>query len=1037
MPASLRLRFDAGPGAPSSGTFLAWSVTERADAAPPSEPVEPDASGPAAELARLGLPLGMPVTLTLTDRSGASAPTATVHGARLPLLAAVRRLAALRPAEQFPQRERPSADVLAWSLAAKLALELVAAGRIVPCLTTEGRTDLALASWRAVAPGDVRALRIARVLDADGGPVPLDRDGRVPPTSELVRGLLDALADVCARGGRTPDPRPRGAPRPGPFGPAWVEALTGSDARLVVARDGAPLLVEDVAAWSAPLDDPDRDVGVGLVLRLESGDPASSGADGRADVDVAATAAGSWRMVLGLRDRDTERSVEAADVWSGAPVDLGHGPLADPVAILLRRLAAGARLCAPLERALDAVRPSAVAIEPGELVELLDHDRTALEAAGTTVVLPPELRDVVDRPLRLRLRVGGDVEVPRLDDLDGLSLRALAGARFELAIGDDALELADLELLAGGGPRLVRWRGRWVRIDPDELDRLRGLAGRAPQLGLTETLAAALARQHHDDDAGWVEVVVEPGLVGLIERVRDRPGPGEADVAHLEGELRPYQSRGVAWLQRMAELGLGAVLADQMGLGKTVQAIALLASRPGDRPHLVVAPTSVVGNWERELERFAPSLPVVRHHGDARASGVDAFLPGVVVVTTYALLRRDAALLTAVPWDVVVLDEAQQVKNPASLGARVARGLEARMRLAMTGTPVENRLQELWAVIDLTNPGLLGPRRAFERRFAAPIERWNDVAAAERLQRLVAPFVLRRRKDDADVALDLPARTVVQDRVPLTAEQVALYDAAVDTAFSGEGLGTTAFERRGRILALITALKQVCNHPSHFLRDGGPLPGRSGKLDRVTDLLTEVLDGDERVLLFTQYREMGELLVTHLTAELALPEVPFLHGGLTIAQRDAMVGRFQEDGDAPPVLIVSLRAGGTGLNLTRASQVVHYDRWWNPAVEDQATDRAHRIGQRRAVTVHSLVSSGTVEERIDAMLERKRGLAEAVTGHSEAWLTELDDAALRELVVLSSPERDDETDGDDVAAGGAVQRPIGRPALRLVHGDAP
>jgi SNF2 family DNA or RNA helicase len=476
---------------------------------------------------------------------------------------------------------------------------------------------------------------------------------------------------------------------------------------------------------------------------------------------------------------------------------------------------------------------------------------------------------------------------------------------------------------------------------------------------------------------------------------------------------------------------MGGVLADEMGLGKTLMAIALLTSRDQDRPHLVVCPTSVVGNWERELARFAPDAPVIRHHGAERPMTRRAFKPGHVTVTSYALLRRDIGMLSDVPWDVVVFDEAQQIKNAASKGARAARSLTARARIAMTGTPIENRLSELWAIVDVTNPGLLGSQRAFNERFAVPVERWHDEHAAARLRRLVAPFVLRRRKDDPEVSVDLPPKQELTVTCSLTREQASLYQATIEQAFSGAGLGRTAFERRGRILALLTALKQICNHPAQYLRDAGRegtarLANRSGKLARATEILGEIVDNGERALVFTQFREMGELLARQLTAELDLPEVPFLHGGLPLPRRDAMVGRFQEDEDAPPILLVSLRAGGTGLNLTRASHVLHFDRWWNPAVEDQATDRVHRIGQTRAVTVHTMVTAGTIEERIATLLDRKRALADAVVEAGETWITELDDEELRDLVSLSTADvADADTDDDG---------PDARPMLTSIPG---
>jgi SNF2 family DNA or RNA helicase len=470
----------------------------------------------------------------------------------------------------------------------------------------------------------------------------------------------------------------------------------------------------------------------------------------------------------------------------------------------------------------------------------------------------------------------------------------------------------------------------------------------------------------------------------------------------------------------MGELGLGSVLADSMGLGKAIQLIAhlvLLGEEAG--PHLVVCPTSVVGNWGREIARFAPGLVVTRHHGPDRPLRLDGVAG--VVLTSYGTLRRDAEVLAAVDWDTLTLDEAQFVKNPSTAAARAVRRLRARQRLALTGTPLENRLGELWALLDAVNPGLLGSRGRFTRRFVTPIEQRGDTAAARRLRRLVAPFVLRREKTDPTVIADLPEkieRTVV---AALTPEQAALYQSAVDRALRGGALsGTTAMERRGRVLALLTELKQICNHPAQYLRErertGRPqLGGRSGKLALAREVIAEATASGAQVLVFTQYVEMGHLLVEQLADDLGT-EVPFLHGGVPAAARDRMVAGFQGESDAPapPVFVVSLRAGGTGLNLTAATHVVHFDRWWNPAVEDQATDRAHRIGQSETVEVHKLVTAGTVEERVAEVLERKRELAEAVVGAGEAWLTELGDAELADLVALAAdaPIADVDDDAD-------------------------
>ncbi|GAA4899642.1 helicase-like protein [Stackebrandtia albiflava] len=485
---------------------------------------------------------------------------------------------------------------------------------------------------------------------------------------------------------------------------------------------------------------------------------------------------------------------------------------------------------------------------------------------------------------------------------------------------------------------------------------------------------------------------------GRPDRLREVPAAAPAEV-RVSATLRPYQLEGVGWLRAIAAARTGGVLADDMGLGKTLQTIALLAGRPGDRPHLVVCPTSVVGNWARELHRFAPGLPVVRHHGTDRATG-GAFPAGSVVVTSYSLLLRDITMLADQDWDVAVMDEAQQIKNHTSQTAKAARRIPAAVRLALTGTPVENRLTELWSIMDYTNPGLLGTTKAFAKRFAEPVEQRGDTGAAGRLRELVAPYLLRRLK--ADVATDLPAKQESIVACSLTSEQASLYRTAVSRAWdTGFGAG---IERHGRILKLLTELKQICNHPAQHLKQDGPLRGRSGKLDRATEMLAEAVSEGAQSLVFTQYRVMGELLARHLAERLALPEVPFLHGGVRQPDRDVMVARFQNGDDPPPILIVSLKAGGTGLNLTAASHVLHYDRWWNPAVEDQATDRAHRIGQDKPVDVYKLVTGGTLEERIADLLERKRSIAEAITGTGEDWITRLDDAELRKLVLLSEAE---------------------------------
>ncbi len=449
-----------------------------------------------------------------------------------------------------------------------------------------------------------------------------------------------------------------------------------------------------------------------------------------------------------------------------------------------------------------------------------------------------------------------------------------------------------------------------------------------------------------------------------------------------------------------------------MGLGKTVQLLALLAHDTDGtdadgvdvdpRPSLLICPMSLVGNWQREAARFAPHLRVHVHHGTERTKGA-SFARAVdaadLVITTYALAARDAADLRKVSWRRIVVDEAQAIKNAATKQAVAIRSLPAASRIAVTGTPVENRLADLWALLEFANPGLLGTAASFKKRFSEPIEKRGDDAAAERLRRLTAPLVLRRVKTDKTIIADLPDKLEMDVLCNLTSEQAALYRAVVDDMLARID-STDGIERRGLVLATMTKLKQVCNHPAHFLRDGSPLADRSGKLARLDEIVDEVLAVSEKALLFTQYAEFGAMLRAHLAGRTGR-EVLFLHGGVAKAGRDELVERFQSDTTgSPPLFVLSLKAGGTGLTLTAANHVVHVDRWWNPAVEDQATDRAFRIGQRRSVQVRKFVCAGTVEERIAESIRDKRGLAAKIVGSGEPALSELSTGQLRELFRL-------------------------------------
>jgi SNF2 family DNA or RNA helicase len=686
---------------------------------------------------------------------------------------------------------------------------------------------------------------------------------------------------------------------------------------------------------------------------------------------------------------------------------------------LLQMLAVASRTFVFIENELRKPRPEAMLLKPRLVFELLQQ-LSALEQAGIVVELPESLQPDHQQRLNMSMCIG-------------VGQSAIATAqkqpliyRWQAALAGHDLNTAALDELAELRTPLARFHGQWVILDSRELAHAtKLLAQGGGTVGMPLALSLALTEVITQADSPLrINVVAQGSLGELVQQMRERDAIRELPVpTTLNATLRPYQIRGMSWLSHLTQMGLGACLADDMGLGKTVQLLAFLlqrqAEQPDDtRPILLVCPTSVIGNWEREIERFAPGLSVLRHYGPQRIQNAEDFAgaaEGKLVIASYGLMRRDVPFLQDINFAVVALDEAQFIKNSASATARAARAMQASERIALTGTPVENHLAELWSIMEFLNPGLLGPRETFRREIAIPVERYGREDVALRLRRMVAPFILRRIKNDPSIMLDLPAKQESKVFCSLTREQASLYQQAVNESLldieSADGI-----TRRGRVLALLTALKQICNHPAHYLREQGPLNGRSGKLDRLMEMLEQVLAAEDRALIFTQYREMGERLVRALS-RLQGKAVPFLHGGVSRAARDEMVRRFQDEPRASRLLVISLKAGGTGLNLTAATEVFHFDRWWNPAVEDQASDRAYRIGQRRNVQVYKLLCAGTVEEKIDQMLEAKRDLAARVVSQGESWISELDNHELRELfalapnaVVADAPDTDEPED---------------------------
>jgi superfamily II DNA or RNA helicase len=894
-------------------------------------------------------------------------------GFKLPLFDIMARLAVIPSADL----ESLPGSVATWVLASKLAMDLVARERVVPTISRRGgRIE---ARWAAALAGSEDAAKVAAIAKsmppaAHAVPVAGDRSGAVWAPDALLRAYLDAIVDALvrtARGGpslsgshargRTKAPGSRAKTAraaPDAWADRWRTALGGDQRSFETDGFAERSVVDELARWSEPaLGARDRlRACFRLELPVDDGEPFA------------------LRFLLQSPD-DPSLLVPASDVWKtkGRSLEKLGRAFRDPQESLLEALGRASRLFPALAGSLQEARPESVELDPATAWTFLGDGAALLAEAGFGVIVPGELTAAGQRRLRLRMRVGGSSKKVAgvVTGTAGLALDELLAVDWEAVIGDEPLTARELAALAKQKAPLVQFRGAWVAIDPRELgDIQKRLAGGASKLTAREAIQAVLAGEARQGGMS-IAVTASGVLAELVERLRNGGANKLGAPKALQATLRPYQERGLNWLVTMGSLGLGACLADDMGLGKTMQLLALLLRRKDEarrdgRPALLIAPTSVVGNWEREVERFAPSLDVVRHYGAARAKSASEIpkKPGTLVVTTYGLLRRDAELLSSIDWSVAALDEAQNIKNASSATARAARALRASHRFALTGTPVENRLAELWSILEFANPGLLGPLEAFRREFALPIERYGNDDAAARLRRIVGPFILRRLKSDPTIIQDLPPKNEMKVVCTLTREQATLYKAVVDEELRRiESSG--GIERRGRVLALLMFTKQICNHPAQYLGESGPLPKRSGKLARTTEMLEEAVAAGDKALVFTQFREMGDKLVEHFGANLGC-EVVFLHGGTPKKARDEMVRRFQEEPQGPRIFVLSVKAGGTGLNLTAASHVFHFDRWWNPAVEDQATDRAYRIGQKRAVQVHKLVCAGPSRRRSTA-----------------------------------------------------------------------
>lgn len=713
---------------------------------------------------------------------------------------------------------------------------------------------------------------------------------------------------------------------------------------------------------------------------------------------------GVWPVIYWLQSAvNPEIRIPLSELWKGKkePILEGitwEGSLREWA---LTTLGAGSLISTKIGFSLRSSSPEGFSLKTSEVVSFLEMDAPRLLENGFILLLPEGWQG----SRKLSLKAQGKIQ-PIWKDQKGTPKNF--SLSWNLSLDGEPLTQEEIHALLDSQEDLIEFRGRWVQVDQNEVEKLLSHWKKQPEKILTVAEALQIGLVGEFSDGPMLDrLEMDSTLKSWSEAITQRKFEELPVPEAIHGTLRPYQIRGFSWLAFLAQFGLGGCLADDMGLGKTIQAIAFLAHLKEcdpDKPFLLVCPTSLLGNWQRELHKFWPQSQVYIYHGTSRKT--EEFQNAVenngMILTTYSLLSRDEELIGGIPWGAVVLDEAQNIKNPMTRQAQAARNLKSAVRIALTGTPVENHAGDLWSILQFLNPGILPSWGRFQREFLRPIQEEQDEEQLERLRRIAAPFLLRRLKSDPAIAPDLPDKAIIQVICSLGTKQTQLYQRiladAEDRLKNAKGMA-----RRGLILATLTKLKQVCAHPSLVDDSWGAKRADSGKLERLEEMVDEVVDSNGKALIFTQFVEMGRKIRSTLSERLGKP-VLFYHGSLSRVDRDTVIERFQKD-DNIPVLVLSLRAGGTGLNLTAASHVFHYDRWWNPAVEDQATDRAHRIGQEKDVQVIHLICGGTLEERISELIERKRSVANGLIESGEAWLTELTTQELSKLWGLE--ERDE------------------------------
>lgn len=700
----------------------------------------------------------------------------------------------------------------------------------------------------------------------------------------------------------------------------------------------------------------------------------------------------NWRLVYNIQSKmDLSLIIKISDVWGNKKV-----PIKNVKIHLLQDLGIAAKVSRIIERSLYKPTPSEIVLSNDEAMEFIARDSFLLKDIGFVVQIP-KITFAKLNSLKVRVQFK-DTSKFKISGIGYLG-KALFDFNYKVAMGGIELSKEEFYELSKCKEKIVKLQGKWVEVNEKDVKKVIEFFEKRSKLSISDTIIA-----NTSENTGFEieEVTVPEQFREEINGMFNFREISKIDTPkNFVGCLRPYQKEGFSWMLFLQNLGFGGILADDMGLGKTIQTIAYFLFS-AEKPSLVIGPTSVIGNWQRELHKFSPNLKIHLHHGSGRLNK-NQFLKEIqkkdLVISSYATARRDEDILSSVEWSTIILDEAQNIKNPYTKQTVAMHKLKSKNRFCLTGTPIENRLSELWSIMNFCNPGFLSSWDSFKKNFAEPIELQNDSYKTSLLKKIIAPFVLRRLKTDKQIIMDLPKKIEIKEYCTLTKEQATLYQAVVDDSM--QKIESETEKRRALIMATLIKLKQICNHPTNYLKDTSKkLLDRSGKVTRLRELIDIFLRNDEKCLIFTQYKEMGDLLKPDLEDYFDAP-VCYLHGQQNRKEREQMIDYFQSDDKASPMIfILSLKAGGLGINLTKASQVIHFDRWWNPAVENQATDRAYRIGQTKKVFVYKFITSGTVEEKIDEMIERKLVLSDSLLSKGEISITELDNKKLKELFSL-------------------------------------